>query len=175
MATSGSDAAQRLEAAFHRLEHTGTRRTTARVAVIETLADADQHLSIAEIFRRVHADHPAITLSTVHRTVGFLLAHEIVHVLAWPREALYGLADRRHSHLVCVGCGQVGEVPPDLLDGAAGALREQSDFDLLDGGQTLLGRCPDCRHRSPDTTTAEAGSWYPGHVLTPLAPPEIRA
>ncbi|HVX44582.1 MAG TPA: Fur family transcriptional regulator [Mycobacteriales bacterium] len=161
--------AQRFEAAIGRLEQTGTRRTTARVAVIETLARADQHLSIGEIYRRVHGDHDSITLSTVHRTVGFLLAHEIVHVLAWPREALYGLADGRHSHLVCVGCGQVGEVPPDLLAPAARELQDQSGFALLDGGQTLLGRCPDCRRaggNGPDT-----GSWYPGHVHPPVTVP----
>jgi Fur family transcriptional regulator, ferric uptake regulator len=168
---SSSGSTQRLEAAISRLEQTGARRTTARVAVIETLARADQHLSIGEIYRRVHDRHDAITLSTVHRTVGFLLSHEIVHVLAWPREALYGLADGRHSHLVCVGCGQVGEVPPDLLAPAARELEGESGFALLDGGQTLLGRCPDCRRRGADADGAAAGSWYPGHVLNPLSVP----
>lgn len=162
-------AAQRRQVATDRLEQTGARRTTARVAVIETLAQADDHLSIGEIHRRVHAAHEGITLSTVHRTVGFLLAHEIVHVLAWPWEARYGLADARHSHIVCLGCGSVAEVAPDVLGAAASSVQRQSGFTPLGAGQTLLGHCADCRQAAGPGS--EPASWYPGSVLTPLARP----
>lgn len=163
---------QRTSVATDRLLQTGARRTTARVAVIETLAGADTHLSIGQIHEQVHSRHEAITLSTVHRTVGFLLAHEIVHVLAWPWEALYGLADARHSHIICIGCGSVGEIDPELLEPASQSMRAGSGFALLHGGQTLLGHCARCQLQASSARkveAAEAGSWYPGHVLTPLA------
>lgn len=139
-----TDATHRAEQAWQVLQAAGARRTVARQLVIEVLAAADRHLSVAEIHRDVARTRPEINLSTVHRTVAFLVEQHVAHVLAWPGEARYGLNERPHIHAVCSGCGQDYEIEAADLSGAVRQARKASPIELDDTSLTLVGRCGTC-------------------------------
>lgn len=128
--------------AMERLHATGRRRTTARRLVLQALAEADGHLSAADVHIRL-ADSSPLSLSTVHRTLATLADHGLVHALGQPGEARYGLADRPHHHGVCDGCGRTVEIPATALADLLPRLEEATGF-VLTPGLTLTGHCPDC-------------------------------
>jgi Fe2+ or Zn2+ uptake regulation protein len=77
--------------------------------------------------------------------VAFLVDKGVAHVLPYPGEARYGLADSPHHHAVCHACGAVVEIPARALSRVVAAAERSSSFQLADSGQALFGRCPDCR------------------------------
>ena len=143
--TTTRDVRLRAEQAWRLLLVAGSRRTVARALVIDTLAAIDGHLSVTSIHERISADHPEINISTVHRTVAFLVEHYVAHVLPWPGEALYGLNDQPHHHAVCAECGTIAEIPAPDLATAVAAAEKSSAFQIDDAGLTLSGRCAACR------------------------------
>lgn len=148
MATSR--ATHRAEQAWNVLRAAGARRTVARRMIVDVLAAVDGHLSIADIHRDITATRPEINLSTVHRTVAYLVGQQVAHVLAWPGEARYGLNERPHVHAVCAGCEQVYEIDAETLSDAVRQARKASPITLHDTSWTLVGRCAVCR---PDPST----------------------
>ena len=147
--TTTRDAGARAGQAWQLLAVSGSRRTVARALVIDALAAVDGHLSVTAIHERIAADHPEINISTVHRTVAFLVEHYVAHVLPWPGEALYGLNDQPHHHAVCAECGTIAEIPATALATAVAAAEQSSAFQINDAGLTLTGRCATCRGRTP--------------------------
>ncbi|BCB77177.1 transcriptional repressor [Phytohabitans flavus] len=139
------DPAARAVWAWTKLDAIGSRHTIARSLVIDILAAVDGHLSVTEIHERVAATRPEINLSTVHRTVTFLVEHGVAHVLPWPGEGRYGLNDHPHHHAVCDTCGSISEIDAETLSTAVSAAEESSGFTLGDAGVALFGRCPACR------------------------------
>lgn len=145
--SAGTDAAARADSAWELLSAVGARRTVARVQVIRVLAAVDGHVSVTAIHDRIAADQPEINVSTVHRTIGYLLEHGVVHVLSWPGERLYGLADQPHHHAVCASCGALDELPAAPLAAAAAAAGTGSTLDIDGATVTLSGLCRTCRDR----------------------------
>jgi Fur family transcriptional regulator, ferric uptake regulator len=149
-----ADAAHRTDQAWQVLHAAGARRTIARHLVIQALAASDNHLSITDIHHTIATRRPEINISTVHRTIAYLVEHNIAHVLAWPGEARYGLNERPHIHAVCTGCGQIYEIAATELTGAIQQARKASPIHLDDTSLTLTGRCATCppgepAHHSP--------------------------
>jgi Fur family transcriptional regulator, ferric uptake regulator len=135
----------RVEQAWRVLGALGARRTSARALVINALATTDAHLTVAGIHERIAGDHPEVNISTVHRTVAFLVDKGVAHVLPYPGEARYGLAGHPHHHAVCESCGRVVEIPAGRLARVVAAAERSSSFSLANSGLALFGRCPDCR------------------------------
>lgn len=139
----GASAEARVRGAIDRLRATGHRRTIGRRLVLQTLAEADGHLAAADVHARLVDAHPTLNLSTVHRTLVTLADSGLIHVLAQPGQARYGLADQPHHHAVCAGCGRTSEVPAADLADLLPRLEEATGL-VLAPGLTLTGYCPDC-------------------------------
>lgn len=100
------DPSTRTDRALDRLAR-GGRRAIAHVSVLEVMTQADEHLSVQEIYERI-TEHPSLSFSTVHRIMGRLTAAGLVHVLPIPGEARYGLSDHAHGHAICSACSVIG-------------------------------------------------------------------
>ncbi|GLZ01584.1 transcriptional repressor [Actinoplanes sp. NBRC 103695] len=130
--------------AWRILDAAGARHTMARGLVIDVLAETDGHLSVAAIHEKVAASRPEVNVSTVHRTVNFLVERGVAHVLPWPGEALFGLNESPHVHAICEGCGRHFELPASDLGKAVAEARRHSGLELGATGMALIGRCQDC-------------------------------
>ena len=134
----------RLDAIRDRLRSGGRRWTVAKGAVIEALLAEGGHLSAQQIHQSVAARYPQIDRSTVHRVVLVLADEHVVHALGQHGEARYGLADRPHHHVLCAGCGDVAEVPGDVVEPLLAAANAATGYRFDGHGLTLTGRCTRC-------------------------------
>ena len=84
------------------LRSRGIRITRQRMAILKVLVDSDDHPDADELHRRVREINPAVSLSTVYRTLTALAENDLVH-----RHAFEGVAARfettdapHHDHLI---------------------------------------------------------------------------
>lgn len=138
--------ADRVEAILADLRGRGERITPARRAVIETLVDAEGHLTATELVERVHDTAPSAHLATIYRTMDVLERLGVVeHTHLGHGRAIYHLADDMHAHLVCERCGAVIQASPKLLAGVERRVREDHGFVLRAHHFALVGRCQECQ------------------------------
>jgi Fur family ferric uptake transcriptional regulator len=141
------DATRLADDAFDVLRARGVRLTTPRRIIVQVLADAaPEHLSPAEIAERVQVDHPEVNASTVYRCLDLLRElHVVSHSHVPGGATIYHLHEQVHQHLVCEVCGRIVDVPLELFEPAAAAVRAANGFELHLGHEALSGRCADCR------------------------------
>jgi Fur family ferric uptake transcriptional regulator len=129
----------------------GLRVTRPRIAVLEVLAEGG-HFEVDEIANRVRGRLETVSMQAVYDVLGALarvgLARRIEPAGS---PALY---ERRvgdnHHHVVCRGCGAVGDV--DCAVGQAPCLEPSNThgFVIDEAEVTFWGLCPTC-HASRDT------------------------
>lgn len=129
-----------------RLRARGLRWTPQRATVIEVLAEADGHVSGAELVERCRLRDPSTIPSTVYRTLDVLEDLGLVRHGHGPdgREEFHVRPIDEHGHLHCAECGRSWEIDSRRADAVAGALRAADGFEIDIGHVTLVGRCREC-------------------------------
>jgi len=131
---------------MERLVATGGRRTAARQAIVEIILGTPEHLTAEEIADRVQKKIPAVTMSTVYRTLSALEEIRVLdHTHLGHGRAVYHLAEAPHQHLFCERCGHVIELPPRKLDSFARMLARDFGFELDRRHFAIGGLCDSCR------------------------------
>ncbi len=131
-----------------KLHARGERMTRPRQAVLGVLAEDPRHLSAEEIVAAVARQDPSVHRASVYRTLEALASLGVVqHVhLSHSATAYHLVTDHQdHLHLQCTLCGNITDVPTNLLRGAARQLNETYDFALDLGHVALSGQCRTCR------------------------------
>jgi Fur family ferric uptake transcriptional regulator len=124
----------------------GERITKARRAVLDVLADTDEHLTTEELLSAVNRAEPDVHRATVYRTVDRLAELGIVeHTHLGHGPAVYHLANDLHQHLVCESCGRITEVPMAILRGVERRLHDEYGFTMSPMHFSIVGRCQRCR------------------------------
>ncbi|MFN8083406.1 MAG: Fur family transcriptional regulator [Dermatophilaceae bacterium] len=129
-----------------RLRARGERMTRPRRVVLTALAGHHGHLSAEAVVAVVAQLDPSVHRDSVHRTLE-ALSHlgAIQHVHLGHGSTAYHLVDgHRHGHVQCRVCGEVIDLDPHLLDGAARVLVEEHGFTLDVGHVALSGVCRSC-------------------------------
>ncbi len=110
-ATEDADAEGRAQKLEEALRAEGVRITRQRVALIQALAEADDHPDAVELHRRAQAIDGAVSLATVYRTLATLEEQGVVH-----RHAFEGAPARfettdapHHDHIINLDTGEVVE------------------------------------------------------------------
>ncbi|MFO7662215.1 MAG: Fur family transcriptional regulator [Chloroflexota bacterium] len=128
-------------------EH-GARLTPQRQIILDTLCAMGGHISVAELYEKIHGRYPAIDRSTIYRALSFfaemgLVVGSNVGGVAVYEIAPHGSSD--HAHLVCRLCGGMQHVAGDALDQLAGRLVAEYGF-AADLEQVAIdGLCRECR------------------------------
>lgn len=141
-----------VEQVAQQLRGRGERMTLPRRAVLTVLARDREHLGVDEIARRVVEFAPSVHLTSVYRTVKALTGLGVVqHVHLGHGGTAYHLIDlgERHAHAQCRVCGGVWDLPLDLMDQVADALRRDLSFELDPSHAALSGVCSACADRRP--------------------------
>jgi Fur family ferric uptake transcriptional regulator len=128
------------------LRSRGLRWTSQRRTVIEVLAEADGHITGAELVERCRSRDAATIASTVYRTLDVLEAIGLVRHGhdANGREEFHVLPAQEHGHLHCAACGATWEIGSEQASAVARALRAADGFEIDIGHVTLVGRCATC-------------------------------
>lgn len=130
-----------------RLEASGRRITTQRIAVCEALLAHGAHPTAAEVYQRVHAAHPAISQATVYNTLSALEELHLVRLLylVGDDHAHYDLGVEAHVNAVCTRCGRITDIHTDTLEALLGLVARRSGYQLRpSAGVIVYGLCPAC-------------------------------
>lgn len=138
-----------------RLQAAGYRLTPQRLALVNLLANDDTHPSADQIFARLRAEYPTISLATVYNTLDVLV--ELGEALTLDLSEGCTRYDVRrpaaHPHVVCRTCGRVADLDVDGLGEFVREARSSSNFGDLQPRIYFDGVCPSCAtsaHRLPD-------------------------
>lgn len=128
----------------------GLRRTPQRQATLEAVAAASGHATAEDIVARVRRKLPAVSPSTVYRTlasleeVGILCHAHLGHTASVYHVGTAGL----HQHLVCERCGAMQEVGEKQTGPFAKELERRFGFRPNLTHFAVLGECRSCRAKS---------------------------
>jgi len=134
-----------------RLRRAGQRVTPQRLVILQAL-EQGRHLSADDIFARVEVRMPAVTRSTVYRTLeafrdaGFVSETDLGHGV----RQFELLGEVRHHHLVCHECGEMLELDDALVQPLRETISAQYGFSAGLDHLALFGYCAVCRpHPEP--------------------------
>jgi Fur family ferric uptake transcriptional regulator len=99
---------------------------------------------------------PGVDVTTVYRTLELFEQLGLVrHAHLGHGAASFRPADDDHVHVVCHECGQVIDVPQELIEPLAARLLDERDFTVDRSHFTVFGQCGDCRAKA---ATSSSGS-----------------
>ncbi len=135
-----------VEDVLQRLRARGSRVTTPRRLLVESLVDARGHRTAEELAAEVQARAPDDHMSTIYRNLDELeRLGVVVHAHLGHGPATYHLTPAAHGHLVCELCGVTVEAPDELFRSLAQAARSRFGFEIDPLHFAVLGRCEACR------------------------------
>jgi len=120
------------------------RNTLQKDIILQTLRQMRCHPTAAQVFQQIHADHPAISRSTVYRVLGRMADEgKILRLELGGSDTRYDGELAPHCHVCCRICGQIADLPPVCTPPPA----ETAGFLLEDCAVVYRGVCPQCRAR----------------------------
>lgn len=115
------------------LRRAGVRITRQRAALLSVLAAADDHPEATELHRRVEADVPGISLSTVYRTLtelesqGVILRHQFEGT---PARFEHTETDH-HDHMIDIDSGEVIEFSNERIEKLQAEIAEAMGYEIV--------------------------------------------
>jgi Fur family peroxide stress response transcriptional regulator len=133
------------------LKPLGIRLTPQRLAIAEVVINSGDHPSVRDIYERVKAFFPYVTIATVYSTLTMLEQVGIVRELPFQRQSRYDANLSPHANLVCIGCGTVvdADVGQETVAELGELVSQQSDFEVAAQRVDFYGWCSGCNpHRN---------------------------
>ena len=130
-----------------RLRPLGLRLTPQRLAIAEVVVNSADHPSVREIYERVRAFFPYVTLATVYSTLDVLAEAGVVRELPFQRLSRYDANLSPHANLVCMGCSSVvdAEVGAETVAELLSVVNRESGFEVASQRVDFYGWCSGCR------------------------------
>jgi Fur family transcriptional regulator, peroxide stress response regulator len=126
------------------LKSRGIKVTTQRAEVFDVLAKNKGHLSIDEIFGKVHKKYPMISLATVYSIVDAFKSHGLVEELTiLPQKLSYSIRVDIHHHLYCRKCKKIFDV--DIPMCATLGKKEVNGHLIEECQGNFYGVCKECK------------------------------
>ncbi len=139
-----------------RIQQAGLRATGQRIAILQVLEEAEEHLDAEAIFQRARQIDPSLGLATVYRTLARFKALGLVHqryLSSDHSREFYERANKaEHYHFHCRGCGQVIELQTERIRQAREELSAQLGIRFTQACICFEGYCAEC---SRQISTAE--------------------
>ena len=129
-----------------RLRELGIRLTPQRLAIAEVVVNSGDHPSVKEVFERVKAFFPYVTLATVYSTLDVLERAAIVRQLPFQHQSRYDANLSPHANLVCISCGSVvdADVGQSMVAELQQILETESEFEVAANRVDFYGWCSSC-------------------------------
>lgn len=137
------------EGLIQQMRGIGLRVTAQRLAIAEVLANAEDHPTAQEVYDRVQARFPHITMGTVYNTMNTLAENGFIQPLPFANGTRYDANPELHANLVCVQCGSIIDAYDD--EGVMNRLRQkvaaENSFQVISQRLDFYGLCPRCAAR----------------------------
>ncbi|MFI8993336.1 Fur family transcriptional regulator [Streptomyces sp. NPDC053542] len=135
-------AASERDAVIQRLRDVGLRVTGPRLEVLQVLSDGS-HLDVEAITAAARDRLGTLTSQAVYDMLRHFLDTGLVTKFERPGfPAVFEIAEKRHHHALCTGCGRVENVEYEDPVPPEKGLRgwRMNDTEII-----MKGLCPDCR------------------------------
>ncbi len=129
----------------------GIRLTPQRLAIAEVVINSADHPTVRDIFERVRAFFPYVTIATVYSTLSTLERAGIVRELPFQRQSRYDANLDPHANLVCIGCDTVidADVGRDTVTELEQIVSTDAGFQVSSQRVDFYGWCSGCRSSAP--------------------------
>ncbi len=132
------------------LKQKGLRITPQRLKILDAFLNADDHVSMEELFLLVREQDSTVGQVTVYRTLKLLCEAGIASAVNFEegmaRYEPVGL--HHHDHLVCEKCGRKIEFVNDAIEELQTKVCRVHDFIPTTHHMVLYGICADCRKKA---------------------------
>ena len=121
--------------------------TKHRSMILMILDNAQNPLSVEEIFLQMKEAGSKASLSTVYRTMEIMAANDLVIKNAFmdDNRSYYEYNRNEHKHrLICTGCSRIISIEGCPVEEYAISLCCQESFELTGHHLEIYGTCPDC-------------------------------
>jgi Fur family peroxide stress response transcriptional regulator len=136
-----------IDAIVARFRKRGFRITPQRLAILKTLVLNREHLSVEEIYDRVHLEHPMISLATVYKTITLLKEMgEITELNLNNHYARYErMEDHPHPHFICSQCGQILDLEAEMIANLPLRIAQETGLEIIKTRLDFYGICHQCQ------------------------------
>jgi len=144
---------KRIKDLVGRLRECGFRLTPQRMAIIDTVIGNKEHLSVDEIYERVHADFPMIGLATVYKSISMLKDMGEINELNFLNDSARfdGSGGTPHPHIICTQCKTVLDINGYLeirgqpIKNLPKEIGDKTGFEINNFRLDFFGICPTCQ------------------------------
>ena len=129
-----------------KLRPLGIRLTPQRLAIAEVVVNSADHPSVKQIYERVQAFFPYVTIATVYSTLTMLEQAGVVRELPFQRQSRYDSSLEPHANLVCLGCSTVvdADVGQETVVELGELVARETDFEVASQRVDFYGWCSGC-------------------------------
>ena len=101
-----------------------------------------KHPSAEDVFNKVHAQYPTMSLTTVYKTLEkFVELGELVEVNFDPTKRRYSSVLQNHNHIICIKCYKIMDIFENI-----GNIKEKKlkGFSVIGQSKIYYGLCKKC-------------------------------
>lgn len=104
------------------------------------------HPSAEELYIKLKPQNPNLSLATVYRNLNQLAeTGDIKRIDGLSGQVHYDHNTSEHFHIICIECGKIMDLPPEMSSSLKEILGNQSEFEILSYDILVKGLCKKCR------------------------------
>lgn len=133
------------------MNKTQSRMTRQRKVILEELCKVNTHPTADEVYTMVKGKLPNISLGTVYRNLDLLAENnQILKLETAGHTRRYDANTEPHSHVRCLSCGKVIDIP--YIDTSRLDLKSEflKDFNYKNVRVEIDGICAECSKKESD-------------------------
>ncbi|MDD2652743.1 MAG: Fur family transcriptional regulator [Sulfurimonas sp.] len=133
------------------LKKNNLKFTIQREVILETLYNADEHLTPESLHNLIQKKFPDLKtgIATVYRTLSLLEESDMVTSLSFGAQGKkYELgAKHHHDHFICTSCGSITEFVDEQIEERQHKIAQELGFEMKDHSMQIYGICKNCQKK----------------------------
>lgn len=127
----------------------GFKLTPQRIAILKFLEGNTSHPTADDIYTEIKKKYPTVSFATVYNTVQALHERgEILEITIDPERKHFDPNPTPHHHVMCTGCGKIGDVFVDYSSALTLPEDVTREFAVTGNHIDFYGVCSDCRTKT---------------------------
>lgn len=127
----------------------GFKLTPQRIAILKFLEGNTSHPTAEDIYTEIKKKYPTVSFATVYNTVQALRDRgELLEITIDPERKHFDPNPSAHHHIMCTGCGKIGDVFSDYSTSLELPEEVTREFAVTGNHVDFYGICTDCRAKT---------------------------
>lgn len=127
----------------------GFKLTPQRIAILKFLDGNTNHPTADDIYTEIKKKYPTVSFATVYNTVQALRDRgELLEITIDPERKHFDPNPSAHHHIMCTGCGKIGDVFFDYSKSLGLPEEVTREFAVTGNHIDFYGVCSNCRAKT---------------------------